>query len=153
MRIRYVKRPGNNKKLVETLVGITREHVGDWFTGNVPEDLRSDLRFQDAFVLIDKGKVQSFLAFTGIDRSVYIMMFATRRSERGKGYGSQLYRHFERYIVRYGITSLRIQTVPPEVNENYRETLRFYEKLGFKIVKRYTELWEHGALELEKVIV
>lgn len=152
MRVRCVKRPGNNRKLTETLVGIAREHVGVTFTENVPGDLRSDLRFQDAFVLTDKGKVQSFLAFTGIDRSVYIMMFATRLSQRGKGYGSLLYAHFERYIARYGITSLRIQTVPPEVNENYRPTLAFYEKLGFRIVKRYTELWEHGALELEKLI-
>ena len=152
LRIRYVERPGHKRKLVRTLADIAREYVGDWFTENVPDDIVSDLRFQDAFLLIDGGRIQSFLSFTGMDRSVFIMMFATRSSERGKGYGSALYRAFEKRMAALGITSLKVQTVPPEVNANFSRTVLFYEGLGFRIVKRYAELWEHGAVELEKTI-
>ncbi len=152
MRIKYVKRPGNRPALGRTLADVAREHVGDWFTENVPDDLLSDLRFQDALILIDDGRIQAFIAFTGIDRAIQIMMFATRRAERGKGYGTLLYRRFEDFIARYGVSTIRVQTVPPEANPNYLSTVAFYEKQGFKIVKRYAELWEHGAIELEKML-
>lgn len=45
-----------------------------------------------------------------------------------------------------------VQTVPDDINENYRGTIEFYKKCGFKITKRYMELWEHGAIELEKYL-
>jgi hypothetical protein len=43
-------------------------------------------------------------------------------------------------------------TVPPSSNPVYRSTVDFYEKHGFRVVRKYTELWQSGAWELHKVI-
>jgi ribosomal protein S18 acetylase RimI-like enzyme len=43
-----------------------------------------------------------------------------------------------------------VYTVPPDTKPAYCATLDFYEKHGFRITRRYEELWESGALELVK---
>jgi len=43
-------------------------------------------------------------------------------------------------------------TVPPDVKPVYQATIRFYEKHGFVLRKKYTELWENGAVELVRTL-
>jgi len=42
--------------------------------------------------------------------------------------------------------------VPPDVKPVYQATIRFYEKHGFVLRKKYTELWENGAVELVRTL-
>jgi ribosomal protein S18 acetylase RimI-like enzyme len=80
------------------------------------------------------------------------MLMAIKPTYQKMGYGKQLYNAFEAMIKGEGFKTIMVQTVPEEVNENYKGTIEFYKKRGFKIVKQYNELWENGAIELEKGI-
>jgi GNAT superfamily N-acetyltransferase len=152
MKTKLFKRPGKNKKLMNEIKTIIDELTGNWFTKDVGQYFSIDLFYQDIFVLYNKCKIKSFIVFTCIDGFITTTIFATNYVDRNKGYGSILYNAFEKYCVKNGFKKFLIQTVPEEVNKNYHSTIKFYEKHGYKITKRYTELWESGAIEMEKII-
>jgi hypothetical protein len=153
VKIKILRRPGKNKKIVEKIVKIINTMTGKWFTANVAENVVYDLYYQDLILLFDKREIQSFILFTCIDGSIQIMLMATRIDKHNMGYGKRLYEWFEKYIKQRGFNSIIVQTVPDDVNENYKGTINFYNKRGFKFKKRYNELWEHGAIELEKKLI
>jgi hypothetical protein len=51
---------------------------------------------------------------------------------------------------RRGFSEIRAMTVPPEKKPAYAGTVSFYLKNGFLITNRYPDLWESGAILLEK---
>ncbi len=121
-----------------------------WFTSNVPDDTCRDLAFQDAFVLKQSDRVLSFIVYTCIDGSIQITLMGTRPEAIGKGLGSILLQGFCAHIKGMGFGRIVAYTVPPDRKPAYLPTLRFYEKNGFKVARRFDELWESGALQLVK---
>ena len=152
MKIKMYKRPGKKNKLINELRSIIIKLTGEWFTKDVWESFHIDLNYQDVFVLYDKAKIKSFVMFTCLDSFIHITLFATEYDDRNKGYGSFLYNYFENYCVKNGFKKFSVNTVPEEVNKNYHSTIKFYEKHGFRITKIYKELWENGAVIMEKII-
>jgi ribosomal protein S18 acetylase RimI-like enzyme len=152
MKIKLYKRPGKKINLINELRSIISKLTGEWFTKEVGENFYIDLHYQDVFVLHDNGKVKSFVMFTCLDGFIHITLFATDYDDRNKGYGSFLYNHFENYCIKNGFKKFSVNTVPEEVNKNYHSTIKFYEKHGYKIVRIYKELWENGAVTMEKII-
>jgi GNAT superfamily N-acetyltransferase len=152
-KIRLFKRPGGRNKLVRQVLEIVRPLTGSWFTKEVAESLPNDLHFHDLAALFLNGAMQSFITFTGMDGAVLVALMATAYDSRGRGYGTRLYQWSESYVRRIGFNRIRLQTVPADVNPNYRSTISFYEKQGFVFVKRYDGLWEHGAVEYEKKLI
>ena len=150
MKIILFKRPGKNKKLINELKIIIDELTGTWFTKHVGQNFYIDLYYQDLFVLYDKNKVKSFIIFTCIDGYITITLFATKNEDRNKGYGSILYNSFEKHCIKNGFNQFLLQTKPPQIFQNYKSTINFYEKHGYKITKIYKELWENGAIQMEK---
>jgi GNAT superfamily N-acetyltransferase len=148
--MKVLHRPGKNTRVVRSALSIITPLTGDWFTKDVVENIAFDLHFQDMAAFYVHGRMTSFIVFTGMDGSVLITLMATARECHGRGYGTRLYQWFERYIRRRGCDTVRLQTVPGDINPNYRSTIAFYEKLGFVFTKRYNELWEHGAVEYAK---
>lgn len=141
-------RPG--KDIVERIKEIAELLTVKWFTNNVPEDTERDLMFQDVVCLSVHGLIVSFIMFTCLDGVINISIMGTDPEYRGKGLGTTIINYFFKYVKSLGFKHIRVFTVPPEVKVSYKETVRFYEKNGFKIEKRYTELWENGAIELIK---
>ncbi|QQO10368.1 GNAT family N-acetyltransferase [Breznakiella homolactica] len=152
MKCKLYKRPGHKKKIISEIVQIINELTGTWFTKEIPELVPYDLYFQDLFVLLDKKKIQSFIIFSSFDGNIVITLMATRLESRSYGYGTKLYKEFEKYIRKIKFKRIMVQTVPEESNSNYKSTISFYKKQGFEVIKMYKELWESGAIELEKVL-
>lgn len=110
-----------------------------------------DLLFHDALCLADQeGEIRSFIVFTSLDGSINNSLMGTHPDHRGRGYGSLLMNHLFKYVKSLGFDWVVAFTVPPETKPSYQSTVKFYQKLGFKIKKLYTELWESGAVELVK---
>ena len=152
MKIKIYKRPGNKKKLANKIIEIVKELTGKYFTEEVMESIPFDLYYQDLAVLYINGGIESFIIFTCIDGYITITLMATRYEDRNKGYGTILYKHFERSMIRKGFRRFLVQTVPEESNKNFHDTIEFYKRQDYKTNKMYKELWEDGALELIKEI-
>ncbi|CAG7616335.1 GNAT family N-acetyltransferase [Paenibacillus allorhizosphaerae] len=70
--------------------------------------------------------------------------------KRGQGLGSQLINYLIRHVTEIGFKRVSLLTVPPEVKPLYEHTVKFYEKHGFIVSKRYSEIWGSGAIEMSK---
>jgi GNAT superfamily N-acetyltransferase len=152
MKIKFYKRPGDKKKLINKILEIVKELTGNYFTKEVMASVPFDLYYQDLVVLYINRKIESFIIFTCIDGYITITLIATRYKNRNKGYGTILYKYFEKEMIKNGFKHFLVQTVPEEANTNFHDTIEFYKKQGYKINKLYKELWENGALELIKEI-
>jgi ribosomal protein S18 acetylase RimI-like enzyme len=132
----------------DEIVSIARDLTSRWFTKNVPDDTSRDLGFQDVMMIKEAGRIISFIMYTCIDGTIQISLMGTRLDSMGKGYGSMLMKEFCEHIRRMGFNRIMVYTVPPDKKSAYASTLSFYQKHGFRIVRRYDELWESGALQL-----
>ena len=151
--IRLYRRPNAkppNTEIVNDILYITKSLTGKWFTANVPDDTLHDLQFHDVLCLIKQRRTLSFLVFTSWDGMMHITLMATHPDFQGQGLGSRLIQHFFRYAQELGFEKVIALTVPEDVNHLYSATIQFYQKHGFVVTKRYTELWERGAIQLVK---
>jgi ribosomal protein S18 acetylase RimI-like enzyme len=149
-QINVYRRPERN--IASRIREISELLTERWFTDNVPGDTERDLMFQDAMCLSLNGLIVSFIMFTCLDGTINISIMGTHPDYRGRGLGSELIKYFFTYVRNLGFEEIKVFTVPPEAKPSYKETVEFYEKHGFRIKKRYTELWEKGAIELIKVL-
>ena len=134
----------------DEIVGIAQELTAGWFTSNVPRDTYSDLGFQDVMILKEAGRIVSFIMFTCLDGTIQLSLMGTRLDSRAKGFGSILINKFCEHIRGIGFNRIMVYTVPPDTKPAYSATLAFYQKHGFRITRRFEELWESGALQLVK---
>jgi ribosomal protein S18 acetylase RimI-like enzyme len=134
----------------EEIVNIARDLTSRWFTKNVPDDTCRDLGFQDVMILKEAGRIISFIMYTCLDGTIQISLMGTRMGSMGKGCGSMLMKEFCEHIKAMGFNRIIVHTVPPDKKPAYASTLRFYQKHGFRIIRRYDELWESGAFKLER---
>jgi ribosomal protein S18 acetylase RimI-like enzyme len=139
--------------IVEGIYDIAKSLTARWFTANVPGDTLRDLKYHDVFCLHRNLEMSSFLVFTSWDGMLHISLMGTRLELQRQGLGSKLMEHFLRYARELGFENAAVMTVPEEVKPAYGPTIRFYQKHGFKIVKRSNELWENGALLLVKKLI
>lgn len=134
----------------DEIVSITQELTSSWFTPNVPRDTFYDLSFQDAMILKESGRILSFIMFTCLDGTIQLSLMGTRLESRTHGFGSILINKFCEYIKSIGFSRIMVYTVPPDQKPAYSTTLHFYQKHGFRIARRFEELWESGAIQLVK---
>ena len=134
----------------DEIVSIAQELTAEWFTSNVPDDTFRDLLFQDVLILRRATKIESFIMYTCLDGIIQLSLMGTRIESREKGVGSILIEAFFNHIKEMGFKQIMVYTVPPDTKPAYYSTVRFYQKHGFKILRRYNELWENGALQLIK---
>lgn len=148
MKVKLYRRPENN--VIEDISGIIKLLTEKWFTQDVLYDTKKDLIYQDVMCLYQDNVLISFIIFTCWDGDINITLIGTHPDYQNKGYGTILFKYFCEYIKENGFFKVLLLTVPPEVNENYESTVKFYDKLGFKFTKKYTEIWQNGALQFVK---
>ena len=146
------QRPGGRGRVGEAIVGIARLLTCEWFTPNVPGDIQRDLAFHDVLCLCHDGQLVAFLVFTSLDGALNITLMGTHPAHRGHGYGSILMERFFDHARALGYDRVVAMTVPPDTKPAYAATVRFYQRHGFVIARRYNELWESGALELVRAL-
>ena len=134
----------------DEIVSIAQELTTEWFTSNVPDDTFRDLLFQDVLILRKAARIESFIMYTCLDGIIQLSLMGTRLESREKGFGSILIEAFFLHIKEMGFNRIMVYTVPPDTKPAYHSTVRFYQKHGFRILRRYNELWENGALQLIK---
>lgn len=134
----------------DEIVRIAQELTTEWFTSNVPDDTFRDLLFQDVLILRTATRIESFIMYTCLDGIIQLSLMGTRLGSREKGFGSILLEAFFNHIKEMGFKRIMVYTVPPDTKPAYSSIVRFYQKHGFQILRRYNELWENGALQLMK---
>jgi ribosomal protein S18 acetylase RimI-like enzyme len=134
----------------DEIVSIAQELTSSWFTSNVPNDTYYDLGFQDVMILKEAGRMVSFIMYTCLDGTIQLSLMGTRVESRAKGFGSILINKFCEHIQNLGFDRIMVYTVPPDRKPAYAATLRFYQKHGFRITRRFEELWDSGAIQLVK---
>jgi ribosomal protein S18 acetylase RimI-like enzyme len=132
----------------DEIISITRDLTSIWFMKNVPDDTSRDLGFQDVMILKEAGRIISFIMYTCIDGTLQISLMGTRPESMRKGFGSLLMKEFCEHIREMGFNRIMVYTVPPDKKPAYASTLSFYLNQGFRILRRYDELWESGAVQL-----
>lgn len=146
--IRVYSRP--NESIRREIREIAELLTHGWFTDNVPSDLEKDLMFQDVVCMYINNRIASFIMFTCLDGTININIMGTHPAYRRQGLGTIIMDYFFNHVRELGFNSIKLFTVPPDAKPAYSDTVSFYEKNGFKIKKRYKELWECGAIEMEK---
>jgi ribosomal protein S18 acetylase RimI-like enzyme len=134
----------------DELVALAQELTSQWFTANVPADTYHDLAFQDVLILKKTDGIVSFIMYTCLDGTIQISLMGTRLESIREGYGSILMEEFCMHVRKLGFNRIMVFTVPPDKKPAYSSTLKFYQKHGFKVIKRFEELWQSGALQLVK---
>ncbi len=134
----------------DEIVSIAQELTSSWFTLNVPSDTYYDLGFQDVIILKETGEIVSFIMYTCLDGTIQLSLMGTRLESRAKGFGSILIKKFCEHIRSIGFNRIMVYTVPPDGKPACSATLSFYQKHGFRITRRFEELWDSGAIQLVK---
>jgi len=134
----------------DEIASIAQELTSSWFTPNVPNDTYYDWGFQDVMILKEAGRIVSFIMFTCLDGTIQLSLMGTRLESRTNGFGSILITRFCEHIKSIGFNRIMVYTVPPDRKPAYSATLDFYQKHGFRITRRFDELWESGAIQLVK---
>ena len=136
-----------NTKIVEGIHDIAKSLASRWFTADVPEYTLRDLQFHDVFCLQEESEILSFLVFSSWDGMLYITLIGTRLEFQRQGLGSKLMEHFFHHARGLGFENTAVMTVPADIKPVYGSTIRFYEKHGFIVTKRISELWRNGAIQ------
>lgn len=139
-------------KTINAIYQIAKDFTVDYFTANLPDDTKNDMLFQQVMYLQIDKEIISFIVFTCWDGSPHITLIATKRDWAGKGYGKALIKKFIEYIDSIGFHRIELYTVMPESKSIYVNTVSFYEGVGFKIEKVYSQLWESGAIKMVRTL-
>ena len=150
MEIEILQRPGG--PAAAQILAIVEKLSGTWFTDDVLPAIRLDLLFQDAVCAREDNGIRAFILFTSQDGALHITLMGTDPDHRRRGYGTALMRRLEEHARQLGFAELVAFTVPPDKKPAFQDTVDFYFKCGFRLAKRYTELWQSGAWELRKVL-
>lgn len=139
-----------SQETINQIVSIVKDYTVDFFTSNVPDDVRSDLQFQRAIFLREGSEIISFIMFTCLDGCPHITLMATRRNYNGRGYGKLIMQHFINHVESLGFNCIELFTVLPSSKPVYFSTVSFYKSNGFRIEKEYPDLWESGAIKMKR---
>ena len=134
---------------INQIYSIAKDYTKDFFTRNYPDDMRIDMQFQRAILLKEGSEIISCIVFTCLDGSPHITLMATKRSHKGRGYGHLVMNRFVEYVTDLDLNSIELYTFSPQTNPAYATTIRFYQSVGFEIIREYKDLWEVGTATLK----
>jgi GNAT superfamily N-acetyltransferase len=108
------------------------------------------------FALEQEGRLVAFLTLREhFPKAWEVHCMAVEAPYRGKGHGSALLDHSERWLAARGVQFLQVKTVAATSDDlEYAETRKFYEARGFTELEVFPELWDpsNPALQLIKVL-
>lgn len=80
---------------------------------------------------------------------------AVRADTRNQGHGKALLAHAERWLAGQGVSLLQVKTVAATSgSKEYAETREFYDRVGFRPLQVFPELWSprNPCLQLVKIL-
>lgn len=84
-----------------------------------------------------------------------IHCIAVHAEARNKGFGKALVAHAEQWLAGQGVSLLQVKTVAAASSSKaYAETREFYDRLGFRPLQVFPELWSprNPCLQLVKFL-
>jgi GNAT superfamily N-acetyltransferase len=131
MRVMASVRPATAQDAV-TCAAIV-EGLDDFFTDDVPDKVRSDLRDHGGWVIHDAGGVVGFVIVErrGV-RAAEILWAAVAAARRGAGLGSRLVNHVLDELSAQGVQIVEVKTLDPSAGyAPYDATRAFWLARGF----------------------
>lgn len=137
--VRFVLEKEEKEKIAEEIL----QGLPEWF--GLPDSTREyiikskelpfwtyvDAQPQGFIVLRETGKYTA---------EVYVM--GVRKDYHRKGIGSALFEAFESYAKEHGYEYLQVKTVQKGHYKEYDLTNAFYEKMGFRELECFPNLWD-----------
>ena len=115
-----------------------------------------DTRGLPTFAVEQDGRLVAFLTLKEhFPKSWEVHCMAVQAQHRGKGHGSALLSHCERWLAARGVRFLQVKTVAATSDSvEYAETRQFYSARGFLELEVFPKLWDpwNPALQLIKVL-
>jgi GNAT superfamily N-acetyltransferase len=140
---------------LDSIKRISAELNPEWFTDEALENIPRDIQFARCYVAEMNDKLVGFVSVHSYDGKPMIGWLCVDYRLRGKGIGKILLEKVESELIKFGYKDLRVETVGEcsPVYKPYKETLVFYETLGFKVEKRgrlrdnMGYKWRHSTLK------
>jgi ribosomal protein S18 acetylase RimI-like enzyme len=148
-RIRTIERPDRSRieEIVVSSGNFNREEIATALE-LVDEALEKGEKSGYVIRVLDVGKghqsVQGYVCYgpTPLTQGVYdLYWIAIDPAVQGRGFGRYLIEHVEGDVVKRGGRMLLIET---SSQESYGDTIRFYEKAGYKRVARIKNFYRIG---------
>jgi ribosomal protein S18 acetylase RimI-like enzyme len=106
--------------------------LDDYFTDDVPDKVRSDLRDHGGWVIDDEGVVGFVIAERRGAKAAEILWAAVAADRRGAGLGSRLVDHVLDELSADGVQIVEVKTLDASADyEPYEETRAFWLARGF----------------------
>lgn len=105
---------------------------------------RQDIEKMPTWVAVDNERIIGFLTVNYHNEySAEIQVMGVRKEYHRKGIGRALVVHIEKLLHEKKIEYLQVKTLgPSRVCEEYEQTRRFYEQLGFRPLEESTKIWD-----------
>lgn len=112
-----------------------------WFDNNALRHIPIDSQVNNCFVAEVENKILGFITFSSQDGEARINWFGVNPDEHRKRIGSKLLAKVETFVKKIGINKIIVETVVEQnpSDGSYDKTIKFYDKNGFKIRKKYSQ--------------
>lgn len=137
---------------VQTALQIIRQHDEDDY--EVATESYEKYGLEDQYVLADQGSV---VGVTGVryipdtDRSYFLSWTYLETESRGRGLGSAMLEELLEILKQRGVRKLFVNTsdlTDPKRGQVYRDAIKTYEALGFRLELNYRDYYEPGESRL-----
>ncbi|MCB0077495.1 MAG: GNAT family N-acetyltransferase [Anaerolineales bacterium] len=136
----------------EALLALARR-LAAWFRPLDQMMLAIDLAQHKGWVATEQGTIVAFLLYFLEDaEQAELSWLAVDPDAQGRGLGSQLLTQLEASLRSWGVTTLRLNTIPADHEAIFDATNAFYRQRGFDVEARHDDYYGHGrpALRLVK---
>ncbi len=122
------------------------EALPDWF--GVAESREAYIRgsaSQPFFAAFLGGQAAGFLCLKETGKAtVELAVMGVKREFHRQGVGRALFTAAKRYAVKAGYAFMQVKTVRMGLYEDYDDTTRFYQSLGFQEFEVFPTLWDEN---------
>lgn len=134
----------NDKNEKIKISRIILEALTDWFEiEESREEYILNSKNQDFFVAKDTNKYIGFLCLKQTGKStVELAVMGVLKEYHRKGIGKQLFNAAKQYAKNKGYEFIQVKTVAMGYYDDYDNTNRFYQNLGFKELEVFPTYWD-----------
>ncbi|NVM05325.1 MAG: GNAT family N-acetyltransferase [Candidatus Helarchaeota archaeon] len=125
-----------------------------WFDPEAIETMKKEFRNKRGYVAIVNNNVVGFISYKLKEEGLELSWIGVLEKYHRKGIGKKLIEKLLMYAKEKKCKYIDVETVAPHhADENYKKTIAFYKKIGFKVVKILEKadkgMWDMISMKLE----
>jgi len=127
------------RKDIRGMLAVAKKLHPTWFHETHLEHMSIDFRYQQGFVAVDGSKIVGYISCLSVDGVPRIDSMGVDPALHRKGIGRKLVATLERDLRQAGAGVLQVTAMgwTRPHNRPLSETLKFYQALGFRVVKKH----------------